>query len=339
MNHPSAMESSACLIGLDWGTSSLRAYLFTANGQVIDQRSAPQGILSVTDGQFAQTWQALCAPWLAQTTTLPVIASGMIGSRQGWREAAYLPTPAGFDELGHTLTVLDDLAGRVFRIVPGLSHRNGSLPDVMRGEETQVAGLLAKAGTPGGIAAPAAHTDRLRIVLPGTHSKWVQVKQARIVAFRSYMTGEVYAVMQKHSILGRTSAEPSAQDETELGAYWRAFDAAVRLAASQPQSLLALFFSTRSKGLFGELNAIEQSGWLSGLTIGCELSAELGEHAGADSAPDSHHRESIIIVGSRELARRYERALHLLGRAAQIADGEPAASGLFAIAQRARLIA
>ncbi len=176
-------------------------------------------------------------------------------------------------------------------------------------------------------------------MLPGTHSKWVQVTQARIVAFRSYMTGEVYAVMQKNSILGRTSAEPSAQDETELGAYWRAFDAAVRLAASQPQSLLALFFSTRSKGLFGELNAIEQSGWLSGLTIGCELGAELGEHAGADSAPDSHHRESIIIVGSRELARRYERALHLLGRAAQIADGEPAASGLFAIAQRARLIA
>jgi len=333
------MESTACLIGLDWGTSSLRAYLFAANGQVIDQRSAPQRILSVTDGQFAQTWQSLCTPWLVQSATLPVIASGMIGSRQGWREAAYLPTPAGFDELGHALTVLDDLAGRDFRIVPGLSHRNGSLPDVMRGEETQVAGLLADTGKPGGMAAPAAREDRLRIVLPGTHSKWVQVTQARIVAFRSYMTGEVYAVMQKNSILGRTSAEPSAQDEAELGAYWQAFDAAVRLAASQPQSLLALFFSTRSKGLFGELNAIEQSGWLSGLTIGCELGAELGEHAGTGSAPDSPHHESIIIVGSRELAQRYERALHLLGHAAQIAGGEPAARGLFTIAQRAGLLA
>lgn len=340
--------SQALLIGLDWGTSSLRAYLFAADGAVIDQKAAALGILAVNEGRFDQAWRSLCEDWLARAPSLPVIASGMIGSRQGWREAAYLATPAGFDELAHSLTTLDDIAGRVFRIVPGLTHRNDALPDVMRGEETQVVGLLE----PQLNAGPTPGERDARIVLPGTHSKWVRATGHRISAFRSYMTGEVYALMQKQSILARTSAEPGPNDDQAMPRYWQAFDAAVRLAARRAESLLALFFSTRSRGLFGELDAIEQAAWLSGLTIGAELGAELGAESvispvdaadtntrhRADTPTDISHPQPILIVGATELSQRYERALRLLGHHAHAVAGEPAARGLFAVAQRAGLI-
>ena len=107
------------LIGLDWGTSSLRAYLFDAYGTELQRLQASQGILAVPEGRFRETFETLCAPWLAADPGLPVIASGMIGSRQGWREAPYAHAPAGFEEIASRLTALDDAAGRVFRLGPG----------------------------------------------------------------------------------------------------------------------------------------------------------------------------------------------------------------------------
>jgi 2-dehydro-3-deoxygalactonokinase len=355
----------ARLIGLDWGTSSLRAWLFGENGQVLDRREAPLGILAVRNTDFAQAFESSCASWQEARPGLPVIAAGMIGSRQGWREAPYLETPTGFDALVQGLLVLDDAAGRPFRIVPGLLARlPGRSPDVLRGEETQVFGALASAAPTTLVApvapvapiapiAPAAlagdrargeagvrgqtdigdaETERL-FVLPGTHSKWVAVRGATITGFRSYMTGELYAVMREHSILGRLCVEPDERDGTGPLA---SFDDGVERGFDQPGSFAHLLFTVRTEALLGIRPADELSSYLSGLLIGAEIADALrvSEAAGEQSGA----RRSLTIIAAPALAARYLRARQRTGFAAGVAAGEPASAGLYAIAARARLI-
>ncbi len=256
-----APPAPARLIGLDWGTSSLRAYLFDGRGHVLAQRRAAQGILSVAPGGFRETFHAICHGWL-DDATLPVIACGMVGSRQGWQEAPYAAAPAGFAALSRQLLRIDAAAGRPFAIVPGVSLlRADGTHDVMRGEETQVFGALDADAA----RAPAQATDW---VLPGTHSKWVQVRADEIVAFRTYLTGELYAVLSEHSILGRLFARgagPGAADPSD------AFRDGVARAAADPAGLSALLFSVRAEGLFGRYDAQALPDYLSGLLIGAEI--------------------------------------------------------------------
>jgi 2-dehydro-3-deoxygalactonokinase len=309
-----------CLIGLDWGTSSLRGWLFDEGGQVLDRREAPLGILAVGDGRFAEAFGAFCAPWLAAHPDLPVIASGMIGSRQGWREARYVPTPAGFDALAEGLLALDDAAGRPFRIVPGLVTRPpGGSPDVIRGEETQVFGVIGAASASGSDAG-----ERL-FVLPGTHSKWVATQGATVQGFRTCMTGEMYAVMRQHSILGRLCEEPDCPDGPGP---LSAFDDGVDRGLAEPSAIGHLLFTVRTEGLLGERPADHLPGYLSGLLIGAEIGDALRVF-GPAATP--------CIVASPSLAARYQRALLRAGHDAPIASGEPAAAGLFAIATHSLL--
>ena len=180
------------LIAVDWGTTSARAYRLDDRGEVCDARAAPLGIQQVKGG-YPDALAALLGDWSSDTA--PRLACGMIGSRQGWIEAPYVDCPAPVDALARGIVRTQDGA---LAIVPGLVCRGmDGMPDVMRGEETQIAGAIANEAAP------------TLAILPGTHSKWALVHGGTIVAFTTHMTGEVFAVLHEHSILGRMLAPPA----------------------------------------------------------------------------------------------------------------------------------
>ena len=186
------------LIGLDWGTTSCRAYLIGADGAVLTRIGDGPGILKVENGTFGATLDAMVGGWPAH---LPIILSGMIGSRQGWAEALYARCPAGADDIVTALATIDH-ARRTISLVPGLSTQNDAMPDVMRGEETQILGALALSGRGDGL-----------FLLPGTHSKWAEVSAGRITSFRTFMTGEIFGALKDHTILGRLMRDGAANAE------------------------------------------------------------------------------------------------------------------------------
>ncbi|MEM9574545.1 MAG: 2-dehydro-3-deoxygalactonokinase, partial [Pseudomonadota bacterium] len=151
--------SEPALIGIDWGTSSLRAFLIGAKGEVLDRISKAQGIMHVEDGNFEETFQELVENWL-EHGKLPVVASGMITSRNGWVETPYVNVPAGSAELAAALVSLETRSGVTINFITGMTTEHEGAPDVMRGEETQIIGASAL-GMDDGV-----------FVMPGTHSKW-----------------------------------------------------------------------------------------------------------------------------------------------------------------------
>jgi 2-dehydro-3-deoxygalactonokinase len=294
---------SASLVALDWGSSSLRAYLLDDAGRILDRRAEFWGILQLPERDFRSAFHRITAGWSSDFGPLPAIAAGMIGSAQGWVEAPYVNLPAGAEQLAHSLA---PVPGAPLRIVPGLAQR-GAAPDVMRGEETQIIGALAAAPDLG---------DGL-LVLPGTHSKWVRLAGGRIREFTTYMTGELFAVLRVHSILGRL-APAGAEDSS--AAFARGVSAAQRSAGG----LAPLLFSARASVLVGDLPASESLEYLSGLLIGDELRAGLA----AGGRPDA-------LIGDPALCMRYVAALEQLGiSGARIVD-DAAPAGLWAIAQHA----
>jgi 2-dehydro-3-deoxygalactonokinase len=277
------------MIAIDWGTSSFRAYRLDAHGSILDSRTSSHGILNVPAGQFPQTLEAQIGGW----EEAPIVMSGMVGSRQGWAEAPYVPCPAGFDEIAASLHEVR-WGGRSAWIVPGLSCRDAAgVPDVMRGEETQILGCGVE-GT---------------VCLPGTHSKWVEVKNGRIERFCTFMTGEVYAVLKQHSILGRMmqDAPPDAG----------AFAEGVR-RSGEPGGLLHHLFGVRTRGLMGELGPAASASYLSGIVIGHELRTFEGEKFNLLGAPDlaALYQQAAAALGieTRTLdANSAVRSLHRLG--------------------------
>jgi 2-dehydro-3-deoxygalactonokinase len=231
------------------------------------------------------------------------LISGMAGSRQGWQEAPYCPCPAGFGELGQHLLWLQP--GRI-ALVPGLSSLGTdalNTPDVMRGEEVQIFGALQMAGR-----------DSATLVLPGTHSKWVQVQGGRVAHFQTFMTGEVFALMSQHSILSKTMDLSGAFDEA-------AFLQGVN-HSQQAGSVLHHLFAVRTLSLFNRLSAAQLPSFLSGLLIGEELRTP---SINTDSGP-------VILIGSNTLTQRYSLALQHLGIACQSHGAEATWAGLFALA-------
>jgi 2-dehydro-3-deoxygalactonokinase len=324
------------LIALDWGTTSLRAYRFDGSGQVAESRHLASGILRVaTDGGanvgFERAFDEACGDWRSASPGSPILACGMIGSAQGWREAAYLEVPTGVDDLGRSLTRVETRSGAVLHIIPGILDR-GPLPEVMRGEETQVAGVIGHAiggvvegaidrgAAPPGAGAGAEHW----IGLPGTHAKWVHVEDRRIVGFHTFLTGEVFAALCAHTILGRTMRPPATPDLA-------AFDRGVAVARS-PRAragVLSTMFSTRTLGLVGELAAEAQADYLSGLLVGHELAGL--EQLGA-------RLESAVLVGSDALCQRYRRALAVFGHPSVTIAADATERGLWRVACSAGLV-
>ena len=293
------------LIALDWGTTSLRAALLDAQGAVLDTHAGSEGILQVPAGGFPAVFEAVVARWSPAPGTL-CLASGMEGSRQGWQEAPYCPCPAGFDELArHVAWVADAPRGLRLGIVPGLSAEQGGVPDVMRGEETQVFGALDLLGRDAGT-----------VVLPGTHSKWVQARHGRIEHFATFMTGECYALLRQHSILARTL--PAEDGELQQDAFLQGVAHAGRAG-----SLLSGAFSVRTLALFDRLPATALPSYLSGLVIGEELRAQAGPAAGAP----------VVVVGSDALTLRYTLALQSLGVPSIAVGAQAGWHGLAALAR------
>jgi len=291
------------MITVDWGTSSLRTYLLDSAGTILDRRSNNAGITTVKDGAFAPVLGEAIAGWPSDAL---VVLSGMIGSRQGWREAPYVPCPAGLQEIAAAVVSMDDLAGRRAVLIPGLSHRDSDGPDVMRGEETQAIGLNLADG---------------RVCLPGTHSKWAKLEAGKITGFRTYLTGELFAALTDHTIVGRLMppAEPEPVD-------WRAgFDRGVD-RAQRATGLLSSLFGVRATGLLGDLPLELLRPFLSGLLIGTEF---------REAAPPPG--QTLTLVGSDALVLRYGRAADRLGIPAKPAQPDLAAFGAFRIAQTAGL--
>ena len=298
------------LIGLDWGTSSLRAYLLGANGAIVDGRDSVLGIMRVQGGDFAAAFEQVCGDWLRAHPQAPVLLAGMIGSKQGWLEAPYCACPADAAAIAHALVPLA-LPGRHACIVPGLSCLNSAgVPDVMRGEETQIIGAIA----PGG---------KHLAVLPGTHSKWAWVEDGAVRSFASFMTGEIYAALTGHTILGRLMQLEAAHDAS-------AFARGVRYGLEAPQALMSRVFSARTLGLFGPLGEAALPSYLSGLLIGSEIGGALSlmPHAGI-----------VTILGNAVLTRRYAEAFAIAGMQTEAGTPDCAALGLWRIARAAGLLA
>jgi 2-dehydro-3-deoxygalactonokinase len=302
----------AALIGLDWGTSRLRAFLFDTRGVVLATNDRPWGVLSAPGG-FAHAYHEIVGPWREAQPDLPALASGMIGSTEGWARAPYCACPAGPVELAAGVVTASTADGSV-SVVPGVEQR-GAAPDVMRGEETQIAGALALRSNLGACCT---------LVLPGTHSKWVDVRDGRIVTFTTYLTGELFAVLREHSILGRPARNAV---HAGRGAAWDAFERGVHAAGeSTARGIAPLLFRTRSLVLQGALQAEDSLDYLSGLLIGDEVRS-------ASIAATTQ----LALIGEPALCERYCRALAMNGLDAPVIEAATPA-GLWTIACRAGLV-
>jgi len=304
--------ADAALLAIDWGTTSARAYRVAANGDILESRSAPLGISQVADGRFAEALATLLGDW--RDERVPRIASGMIGSRQGWVEAPYIECPAPLAQLasGIVRTPGDELA-----IVPGVRTRDANgLPDVMRGEETQILGGVDD------------REEGVLLALPGTHSKWALVESGRIVQFATFMTGEMWHTLIAHTILGRLAVAPAAGAPPGPGF---ARGLARGLGAG---SILHDAFAARTLALMNELAPEDVSDWLSGLMIGREVrNARVWAHRhGYDGG-------RVRLIGDEALMARYTEALTHDGIAVVPVASYAAARGLWRIARSARLIA
>jgi len=282
------------LVGIDWGTTNLRAFRLGEEGEVLEARSDPRGAGGLTPDQFPQVLRDVAGDWLASGCA--VMICGMAGARAGWVEAPYVFCPAGPEDLAAQVVQPEDGVA----IAPGVALSADGLDDVMRGEETQAVGLFG----PG---------ESGVMVAPGTHSKWIAVRDGRIERFRTFATGELFAAVRTATLIGRGLPEPGADDA--------AFDEGVRLALADP-AITAHLFSVRVRQLSGGLDPQGASDFLSGLLLGAEIAAAPAERTA-----------SVAIVGGEGLSARYARGLALAGfTSVRVAAGETAAArGLYRI--------
>jgi 2-dehydro-3-deoxygalactonokinase len=288
------------VIGIDWGTTSFRAYRLRG-AAVLDRLALPLGILGVAAGGFERALRDAVAPWLADGERR-ILMSGMVGSRQGWTEAPYLPCPAAIADLARALRPVPFGPAEVL-LVPGLSAADpAGVPEVMRGEEVQILGALGTA--PGDTT----------VCLPGSHSKWAQVAGGRVEGFSTHLTGEAFAALRSHTILGRLMQADAPPDP-------EAFRRGV-LRSADPGGLLHHLFGVRTLGLFTQLPEAAAASYLSGLLIGHEV------RAAAPASP-------VLLIGAGALCELYGQAIALCGGSATLAAADAAAQGLALIGEQA----
>lgn len=266
-------------IAVDWGTSNLRAWSMGA-GEILNHAESAKGMGKLKPEEFEAALLELVGPWLSGRTL--ILACGMVGARQGWTEAKYRAVPCTpTDPAGLTLVATQDPRLDV-RIAPGLSQDKPA--DVMRGEETQLAGALALHPNFDGV-----------FCLPGTHSKWAQISAGEVVSFQTYMTGELFALLSTQSVL-RHSLTVEGWDDA-------AFDEGLSEALSRPDRIAARLFSLRAEGLLHGLTAPQARSRLSGLLIGIELAGAKPYWLG----------QEVKLIGAEALAASYARALGTQG--------------------------
>tara|TARA_R110002110_G_scaffold25226_6_gene93769 strand:- start:7 stop:894 length:888 start_codon:yes stop_codon:yes gene_type:complete len=260
-------------IAVDWGTSNMRAWAMTSSGTVLADVRSDQGMGGLAPDAFAPALRQAIAGW--DHTEVPIIACGMVGARQGWIEAPYAATPCTATPDGFTKPDAGDLD---VHIIAGVMQANPA--DVMRGEETQIAGFLARNKNWDGV-----------ICLPGTHTKWVHISADEIVSFQTYMTGDLFAAIAGHTVL-RHSVTADGWDDS-------AFDAGVADAMDRPERLAARLFSLRAEGLLNAMPNAAARARLSGLLIGAELAGAKPYWIG----------QQIAVIGAGGLSALYVRAL------------------------------
>lgn len=280
----------------DWGTSRLR--LFRIDAGVVTDRCEAAGIGATRLPPEAVLRTAL-APWRSAGDPLAIILCGMVGSRNGWRDVPYVDCPADRATwlAGAARLTLD---GIPVTILAGLASRIAA-PDMMRGEETQIFGAVARA--------PRLAIGRHRFVLPGTHSKWVTVEDGRITAIRTYLTGELFALLRDHSILARAATDGEVDAADDQAGFVDGLDRA------RSGGLIGALFTARSAQLLEGRSHGWALGYLSGLLIGGEIVEAL---AGAP-LPDR-----IMLIGDPRLAARYRVALAAHAVAVDPIDGDEA---------------
>ncbi|WP_196259076.1 2-dehydro-3-deoxygalactonokinase [Pelagibacterium limicola] len=277
-------------IAVDWGTSNLRAWAIDKGGSALAMKDSDAGMGRLKQDEFQGALLSLVEDWLSPDRTTDVVACGMVGARQGWKEAAYraVPcTPAGDGALAVSGT---DSRIRV-SILPGLMQAEPA--DVMRGEETQIAGYLAQNPEFSGL-----------VCLPGTHSKWARVADGKVIGFTTFMTGELFALLSGQSVLRHSVGTDG----------WHAvsFAAALRVSAEAPETAIAGLFRLRAEGLVHGLAPEAARARLSGLLLGMELAATRTLWTGVP----------VVIIGAKGIGGRYAEALEMLGGEAQLADGD-----------------
>lgn len=294
--------SSGKLIAVDWGTTRLRARLVDGKGALVAEANSDRGIGVLNGSGHEAAFESLVAAWPA----VPAIMTGMVGSRQGWREAAYVPCPADAAAVALAMTRLTTARGREVAIIPGLRVGNAN---VMRGEETQIVGLIATEAAFSGTA-----------VLPGTHSKWVKVQRGTMVDFASFISGELFALLARHSLLRHSVGDPDAMGDVSGSAD---FLAGVDYARRVP--FPAAIFSVRVRQLLTETAPEANLAYLSGLVIGGEIASAMA--LGVADGP-------LRIIAAQNLGRAYQAALAVFNLTADVHDGDAMAlAGLLSLAR------
>lgn len=302
------MDQRATAIVVDWGTTNLRASLVAPDSTQLAHLETAQGIATLGAGSHEAALMTALGPWFDAHGPLPVVALGMITSRNGWIEVAYTPCPAGARELARGAVRHRLPNGAPLTLLSGLTDPAGQpFPDVMRGEETQIVGH--------GLAADGV------IILPGTHSKWARVRTGRIAGFQTFVTGEIFALLLTHSFIARGATMPPVEDST-------AYDRGLRAAAAGGP-MLSLLFAARTGVLAGQIGPDQLRSFVSGLVIGQEF-AQAGA-AGWFAAGDS-----VAVVGNDGLNALYARAAAAFGLRAAESPGNPAIRGALAILRAAR---
>lgn len=294
-------EDEAYILG-DWGTSNLRVYLHSKAGGLL-QTLEGQGIGRVRD-QAAPYFFKLVEPWRRKYGHVDITLSGMVGSNIGWLETPYVDCPATKELLCERLSRFSAMSHNI-AIVPGLKTCNPfDAPDVMRGEESQVVGALA--------LEQGLRVGRHVLCLPGTHTKWVLVEDGRVQTFFTTISGELFALFRKHSVL----VDWHEEIDPEKSATWE--QGMARAEAIFPSALLHIIFEVRSRQLAGQLTRPEAVSYLSGLIIGRDIAGSLPVFEDGEETP------GITVVGASRLAGLYASGCARQNREARVVDGEQA---------------
>ncbi|MGB5558940.1 MAG: 2-dehydro-3-deoxygalactonokinase [Paracoccaceae bacterium] len=285
-------------IAVDWGTTHLRAWAMTQDGTVLAEAQSDNGMGALSRDEFEPSLLDLVAPWLSPTP-MTVVACGMVGSRQGWVEAPYAATPCPPIAARMVSPATTDPRLKV-HVIPGVKQTEP--PDVMRGEETQIAGYLRLNPGFDGI-----------LCLPGTHTKWVRISEGQISAFRTSMTGEIFACLTQHSVL-RHAVDTQGWNDA-------AFAEALGDAISRPEQMATRLFSLRADSLLNAMPPDIGTARLSGILIGMELASVRGYWLG----------QEVTLIGASALAKVYDQALAAQGVQTRLTDaGTVTRAGLFA---------
>jgi 2-dehydro-3-deoxygalactonokinase len=306
------MKADPVVAAVDWGTTRMRIWLLDSAGATLAGHRSDDGLTTAQASGFATILErglvALDAP-----AGIPVIICGMAGSRQGWREAPYVDAPCAIAEILKGAVAVPDQR-RDIRIVPGLAQRRADAMDVIRGEETQLAGAGLDAA------------QRAVVCMPGTHSKWVLMEQGAVSGFGTWPTGELHAVLSKHSILRHSLGDGDAPVAADGSVFLDA--CATALAAGG--DILSRLFSIRAGSLLAGIGAEEAAASLSGLLIGGEIASAVKRYP-----PQGR----VVLIASGALAPLYDAALRCAGLDVSLIDADDAVRrGLFEAAQQNGLI-